>query len=54
MRINRTLVFACALLLSSACTRVVYQHRDMAGEEPTWGKPQIYRMTVNGWFKTNL
>jgi len=26
----------------------------MAGEEPTWGKPQIYRMTVNGWFKTNL
>ena len=54
MRIFRTILIMCMFYSLSGCATVVYQHREMAGEEPTWGKAQIYRMWDNGWFKTNL
>lgn len=52
MRVYKMIILMCVFYALSGC--VVYQHRDMAGEEPTWGKTQIYRMWVNGWFKTNI
>ncbi len=54
MRIYKTILLMCVFYALSGCAKVVYQHRDMAGEEPTWGKAQIYSMWVNGWFKTNI
>lgn len=54
MRIYKIFLLVCAVYAISGCTNVVYQHRDMAGNESTWGNTQIYCMWVNGWFKTNI
>jgi len=54
MKIYKLLLLVCVLYIFTGCDTVVYVHRDMAGEQSTWGKSQIYRMWSNGWEKQNI
>lgn len=52
---NRVVWPLLSLILLSGCTDyVVYSNQDTSGAPADWGKRQIYRMSSNGWFKTNI